>query len=86
MRIIQAFVIIFQKWNRYSSRFSLWILFLFSVGCGVKGDPLPPEKPPLLGRGKPAYKQATEEISLPQPPQIIFDEDEDRESDYYDEE
>ncbi|MCB9027359.1 MAG: hypothetical protein H6625_13640 [Bdellovibrionaceae bacterium] len=47
---------------------------------------MPPEKPPLLGRGKPAYKQATEEISLPQPPQIIFDEDEDRESDYYDEE
>ena len=32
--------------------------------CGVKGDPLPPEKPPELGRGRPTYRRATEGIPL----------------------
>ncbi|MCB0391147.1 MAG: hypothetical protein KDD58_07645 [Bdellovibrionales bacterium] len=50
------------------------------MGCGVKGDPLPPEKPPLLGRGQPTYKKATEEIVLPAPPEIIFDDNEDIDS------
>jgi hypothetical protein len=34
------------------------------ASCGVKGDPLPPEKPPTLGRGRPTYKRATEEIQI----------------------
>lgn len=34
------------------------------TGCGVKGDPLPPEKPAELGRGRPSYKRATEGIPL----------------------
>jgi hypothetical protein len=33
-------------------------------GCGVKGDPLPPEKPSELGRGRPTYKRATENIKV----------------------
>jgi hypothetical protein len=34
------------------------------TGCGVKGDPLPPEKPAELGRGRPTYRRATEEITI----------------------
>lgn len=26
---------------------------LFNVGCGVKGDPVPPESPEEIGRGRP---------------------------------
>ena len=64
----------------------LLIITLFNISCGVKGDPLPPEKPPLLGRGKPTYKEATEEFSLPKPPDIIFDEEDDDETINVDEE
>lgn len=39
-------------------------IFFCFLGCGVKGDPLPPEKPPELGRGRPTYKRATEEITI----------------------
>lgn len=47
------------------------VLFLFGVfGCGVKGDPLPPEKPPELGRGEPTYRRATEEFAFPDVPAI----------------
>lgn len=31
-------------------------------GCGVKGDPVPPTKPPDLGRGQPTFKDAVKEI------------------------
>ena len=31
------------------------LLGLGLVGCGVKGDPLPPEKPALLGTGQPIH-------------------------------
>ena len=34
------------------------------LGCGVKGDPLPPEKPADIGRGRPTYKRATEDLKL----------------------
>ena len=33
-------------------------------GCGVKGDPIPPERPAELGRGRPTYRRATEKIRL----------------------
>lgn len=33
-------------------------------GCGVKGDPLPPERPPRMGRGRPTYRKAAEKIKL----------------------
>lgn len=49
------------------------ILLLFSIfaalGCGVKGDPLPPERPADIGRGRPTYKRATEEIKIQKTPQ-----------------
>jgi hypothetical protein len=35
---------------------------LVGSGCGVKGDPLPPEQVPRLGRGYPTYTKASEQI------------------------
>ena len=38
------------------------LLSLPLLGCGVKGDPVPPTKPPSLGRGQPTFKDAVKEI------------------------
>ena len=45
--------------------FYLTSLFIFAwlVACGVKGDPVPPQTPPAIGRGKPSYSKAT--MTLP---------------------
>lgn len=40
-----------------------FLLFLLD-GCGVKGDPLPPERPAELGRGRPTYRRATEDLPI----------------------
>jgi hypothetical protein len=57
------------------------ILAVWVSGCGVKGDPLPPERPAELGRGRPTYKRATENIPIetvrPKDPTKHEDEDED---------
>lgn len=45
--------------------FISFVVLAFHAGCGVKGDPLPPEKPPSIGRGQPNFKRATENLSLP---------------------
>jgi len=42
--------------------------FLWMLGCGVKGDPLPPDKPADIGRGRPTYKRASEEITIQKTP------------------
>lgn len=34
------------------------------LACGVKGDPLPPERPAHLGRGRPTYRRATESLKI----------------------
>ncbi len=73
MRIIQKFAPSYLK--LIILPFSLLVLIMPVIGCGVKGDPIPPEKPPLLGRGQPAYKKATEEFKLPEVPQIIFEDE-----------
>ena len=36
-----------------------------AAGCGVRGDPIPPGTPAELGRGKPNYKRATEDLAFP---------------------
>ncbi len=51
-------------------RVSLFAVLLGVVGCGVKGDPLPPLTPAELGRGVPTYKGATEELAYPQVPPL----------------
>lgn len=52
---------------------SLKILLLLAAcvcvsACGVRGKPLPPEKPAELGRGQPSFKRATEEFAFPEVP------------------
>ena len=34
------------------------------VGCGVKGDPVPPGKPAEIGRGEPTFRRAVEDLKL----------------------
>ena len=41
----------------------IFFILICLVGCGVKGDPLPPEQPPRLGRGYPTYSKASEAVS-----------------------
>lgn len=38
--------------------------FVAASACGVKGDPLPPERPAELGRGRPTYKRAAERVKV----------------------
>ena len=63
-----------------------WVILLYLCACGVKGDPLPPEKPPTLGRGQPSYRRAAEEIALPNLPPMDFQEEEEKEEDDEEEE
>lgn len=44
----------------------LFVGLMWLAACGVKGDPLPPEKPVELGRGRPTYKRATEGLKIEQ--------------------
>lgn len=37
--------------------------FLSALGCGIRGDPVPPDRPPEIGRGRPTFKRATEGIA-----------------------
>ncbi len=34
----------------------------FLFGCGVKGDPQPPQEMPELGRGRPTFDKASKEL------------------------
>ena len=40
------------------------------VGCGVRGDPVPPKIPAELGRGQPTYKGATQDLAFPTVPPV----------------
>ena len=54
-----------MSWLAKMMRFSLVISSAGSLlSCGVKGDPLPPERPAELGRGRPTYKRATEGLQI----------------------
>jgi len=49
----------------------LIISALGHIGCGVKGDPVPPKIPAELGRGQPTYKGATENLAFPTVPPVM---------------
>lgn len=76
-----------MNWPRKMPKFSFLIssfIFWFTFGCGVKGDPVPPDKPSEIGRGRPTYKRATEGIKLERKrpgPRVSEDEDEREEED-----
>lgn len=43
----------------------LWTAFAsLPTACGVKGDPVPPDRPAELGRGRPTYRRATEKLKV----------------------
>lgn len=71
-----------KKQNLTSAVLLAGIAFVLSA-CGVKGDPLPPEKPLEIGRGRPTYKKATEGIRIDKTknePDRDADKDEDEET------
>lgn len=70
-----------MSWLRKITKFSLIVFALAPLaGCGVKGDPIPPDRPPSLGRGRPTYRGATEGIKIEKHQrQDDEDEDEDKE-------
>jgi hypothetical protein len=55
-----------MSWRKNPATCSfIWLFICLGLcACGVKGDPLPPERPPDLGRGRPTYKGASEEIHM----------------------
>lgn len=55
------------------------IFALLNFACGVKGDPVPPQRPTELGRGRPTYKRATERVKVQ--PQVVPDEEDEDEKD-----
>lgn len=57
--------------------------FTLISGCGVKGDPLPPEAPPRLGRGRPTFTSHSGQMSLPELPAVkrMDDSDDNEERD-----
>jgi len=72
-----------MSWLRKITKYSLFALVLAPLtGCGVKGDPIPPDRPPSLGRGRPTYRRATEGIKIEKHQrQDDHDEDEEKEGD-----
>lgn len=59
----------------------IFFLFFIELGCGVKGDPVPPEVPAELGRGRPTYRRATEGVQLKELKDVQREEDELKEQD-----
>ncbi len=51
------------------------LLFAAMQGCGVKGRPLPPEKPAELGRGKPTFTRTTEDFRFRNIPPVETEAD-----------
>ena len=62
------------------AQYTVALLIFFSVvACGVKGDPLPPDKPAEIGRGRPTYKRATEPLKKSDLPPMYDNTDADDE-------
>lgn len=51
-----------MNWPKRVAILSILFFVPKLTACGVKGDPLPPEKPADLGRGRPTYKRAVKDI------------------------
>jgi hypothetical protein len=57
-----------MKLNNLVKSAVLLFAALALLRCGVKGDPLPPEQPPEMGRGRPTFKRAFDEIRVESDP------------------
>ena len=40
------------------------LVVLSLQGCGVRGDPIPPKTPAEMGRGKPNFERASEDLDF----------------------
>lgn len=50
-------------------RILLWAATIAAAaGCGVRGDPVPPDAPAVLGRGSPRYQDAARRLKVPPVP------------------
>lgn len=49
---------------KFSAKKVYFITFLFLGACGVKGKPLPPIDPPIIGRGDVTFSDAFRDIQL----------------------
>jgi hypothetical protein len=58
---------------------TLLFVGLIDQGCGVRGDPVPPKNAPILGRGQPTYKGATQDLAFPTVPPVYAPKSKDKE-------
>lgn len=72
--------------KRRTLDFAVLLVALSAAACGVKGDPLPPERPVDLGRGRPTFKRATEGLKVERARPSPADQDEDEKSEGADDE
>lgn len=72
-----------MSWPLKKVSFNLFLAsaLLSLIGCGVKGDPLPPERPAELGRGRPTYRKATEGIRVEKARNLQEDDESDSDHD-----
>ncbi len=50
-------------------------LMVLLSGCGIKGDPLPPDQPPALSRSRTLMQKSKEMKDLPALPPVKEDEE-----------
>lgn len=62
------------------NRIFLALFMLVSVGCGVKGRPLPPLNPAPIGRGEPTYKDSSKQKNVKKYRPIAEEEEEENSS------
>ena len=77
MKTFRYSVIKFKPLLSGLSNLVILYVCLCILGCGVKGDPIPPDTPPQLGRGQPSYGNSPEGLGLNKIPDILFEEDDD---------
>ncbi|MGE0762908.1 MAG: hypothetical protein AB7N80_06490 [Bdellovibrionales bacterium] len=53
-----------DKRNQAFIQLTLLLTVGLLLGCGVRGDPVPPQRPAELGRGRPTYRRATERVKV----------------------
>jgi hypothetical protein len=66
-----------MNWLKRIPKYSVLLFAIWQMACGVKGDPMPPERPPSLGRSRPTYKRATEGLKIEKVPRKNLDDEED---------
>jgi predicted small lipoprotein YifL len=55
----------------FSQLFVLAAAMICIAGCGVKGNPVPPDTPPEIGKGRPDISTSSEELMIPVEPPVL---------------